>query len=150
MVLRALAIFSALVTLASLPCLIAWLVVGTDDSASRREDALRRAERRSAPPPADDMPPQPPRRRRSIERVAADLRRISGELRDGRPLSPLRREAGVAAYDELLREACAMLGIAEHLGELTGEGHLMDREIERVRVEAELEAAGLFLPTFIP
>ena len=45
------------------------------------------------------------------------------------------------AYDDRLSLACLELEIPQHLRELTG----VDLEIERVRVEGELEAAGLGL-----
>ncbi|BCJ43974.1 hypothetical protein GCM10010168_67770 [Actinoplanes ianthinogenes] len=82
------------------------------------------------------LPPVP------IEQLAYDLRRLGRERRS----SPLRwSEAGMAAllqaYDARLRLACACLGVTEHLQPLQG----VDREIERVRVESQLEAAGLAL-----
>ncbi|MFI5913648.1 hypothetical protein [Dactylosporangium sp. NPDC051541] len=45
------------------------------------------------------------------------------------------------AYDEGLHVACAELKVEEHLDELTG----IDLEVERLRVEGELERAGLVL-----
>jgi hypothetical protein len=45
------------------------------------------------------------------------------------------------AYDDRLRLASQCLGVAEHLQELDG----IDLEIERVRVEGVLQAAGLAL-----
>ena len=42
-----------------------------------------------------------------------------------------------------LRIACRELGIEEHLGELSD----MDLDIERVRVEGALQAAGIVLHT---
>ena len=44
-----------------------------------------------------------------------------------------------SAYDDRLGVACGQLGIEQHLGELTG----MDLDLERIRVEGLLEAAGL-------
>ncbi|MGC4804718.1 hypothetical protein [Micromonospora sp. DT233] len=80
--------------------------------------------------------------RRSLQQIAADLRIFAGHR-----AAPGRRaaiwHAGLLdAYDEHLRAACRCLGITEHLGELTG----VDRQIERVRVEGALHAAGLTLP----
>ena len=46
-------------------------------------------------------------------------------------------------YDDALIAACLCLGVAHHLGELTG----LDREIERLRVEGALIDAGLTLST---
>ena len=44
------------------------------------------------------------------------------------------------AYDRLLAQACDMLEIHH---DLAGEAHGMERDIERFRVEAELERAGV-------
>lgn len=77
-----------------------------------------------------------------IEQLAYDLRRLGRQRRSG----PLRSsEACMAAllqaYDARLRLACRCLGVTEHLQPLEG----VDREIERFRVESQLEAAGLAL-----
>ena len=91
---------------------------------------LRRAERRSAVPG-----------RRPVEVVAADLRRLSGQLAvvpSGAPL--VRWQALWAAYDEVLGEAAELLGVA-HVLETTPIG--TSRDIERLRVQAALEGAGL-------
>jgi len=132
-VLRALTVLVALVVLASLPCLIAWLIVGLDEMAYRAA-RLRRATRRRRTPKGED-PLGPP-----IEQIAADLRRLAGTLASSASSwSALRYEATQHAYDQLLRAACRALVIEEHIDELSG----VDREIERVRVEGELQAAGL-------
>ncbi|GIJ23497.1 hypothetical protein [Micromonospora lutea] len=83
--------------------------------------------------------------RRPLEQIAADLR----FLRRGRAggTRPAVWHNGVLdAYDDRLRLACRALGVSEHLAEVTG----LDRQIERVRVEAELDAAGLRLPAARP
>jgi hypothetical protein len=46
------------------------------------------------------------------------------------------------AYDQVLIQACQMLDIEHDLGAETAG---MEREIERIRVEAELERAGVVL-----
>jgi hypothetical protein len=76
-----------------------------------------------------------------IERLAADLRRLSASLLDPEPCSAVRRGAVVMAYDQTLRAACAALGIRQHLDELDG----LDRELERLLVEGRLETAGLII-----
>ncbi|HEX6968803.1 MAG TPA: hypothetical protein VF174_08355 [Micromonosporaceae bacterium] len=76
----------------------------------------------------------------SIEEIADDLRRLR-RLRLAAGTSRFHRELIGRAYDDRLRQACRCLGVAEHLDELDG----LDLEIERVRVEGELEAAGLML-----
>jgi hypothetical protein len=47
--------------------------------------------------------------------------------------------AVLRAYDEWLQVACGCLGISQHLSALDG----IDRQIERMRMEGELTAAGL-------
>ena len=110
--------------------------------ACRRRDALARAglalvrrldPRRPAPVPAG----------RPLEQVAGDVRRI-GQRFNG-PQAGLRYakyEGLRRAYDKVLAEACAALGI-EHLLTVLSPGDELDRE--RVRVERRLEAAGVRL-----
>ncbi|BCJ58902.1 hypothetical protein Jiend_23240 [Micromonospora endophytica] len=84
--------------------------------------------------------------RRSLEEVAADLRCLRGG-RPGRPGPAMVWHSSVLdAYDTRLRLACQALGITEHLTELAG----FDRQLERVRIEGELDAAGLRLPATRP
>ncbi|SCG58744.1 hypothetical protein GA0070213_106103 [Micromonospora humi] len=80
--------------------------------------------------------------RRPLEQLAVDLRRLGGHRLAAADRSVVWHGAVIEAYDERLRAACHALGIAEHLTELDG----VDREIERVRVEGLLHAAGLTLP----
>jgi hypothetical protein len=73
--------------------------------------------------------------------VAADIRRLAGQLARvpaGAPMT--RRRALAAAYDDVLGEAAAMLEIPHALGELP-EGRR--REVERLRLVAALADAGL-------
>ncbi|WP_243710296.1 hypothetical protein [Micromonospora sp. KC213] len=81
--------------------------------------------------------------RQPFEGVAADLRRLARHRLAAGGRSVVWHSSVMDAYDDRLRAACQALGIAEHLGELTG----VDREIERVRVEGMLARAGLVLPT---
>ncbi|WP_323373871.1 hypothetical protein [Plantactinospora alkalitolerans] len=78
----------------------------------------------------------------SFERIASDLRRLGGQRLGVAGRSRLWQNAVLEAYDDRLRLASRCLGVAEHLGDLDG----VDLEIERVRVEGELQAAGLILP----
>ncbi|RLP85560.1 MULTISPECIES: hypothetical protein [unclassified Micromonospora] len=80
--------------------------------------------------------------RRPLEQLAADLRRLGGQRLGGTGRSMVWHGAVVQAYDDRLRLACRALGVTEHLAELSG----VDQEIERVRVEGVLHAAGLTLP----
>ncbi|RZT82284.1 hypothetical protein EV382_5590 [Micromonospora violae] len=80
--------------------------------------------------------------RRPLEQLAADLRRLGGQRIGGTGRSMVWHSALLQAYDDRLRRACRALGVTEHLTELEG----VDQEIERVRVEGVLHAAGLALP----
>jgi hypothetical protein len=146
----------ALLSLVCLPALVAAILFADElihwfvaEGATRRTgwrqrrelDRLDRALRAMAGPdrldPTElDRPGGP-----AIEQVAADLRRLGGQRR-GRPArSGSAHGELLRAYDEQLRVASRYLGVVEHLADLDG----LDREIERVRVEGELEAAGLVL-----
>ena len=150
--LRALLILAVVSALATLPVLITLLLsVGWPGFLRRRRrlvapgGALSRRDRRrlarldkcfgTEPAPqfsSDTLP---------IEKVAADLRRLRRQRAGIAQRSPVWRAAIEDAYDDRLRLACQRLGIDEHLTELSG----FDREIERVRLEGELEAAGIAL-----
>ncbi|MEO3776633.1 hypothetical protein ABGB16_07235 [Micromonospora sp. B11E3] len=80
--------------------------------------------------------------RRSLQQIAADLRRFAGHRVNQGGRAVIWHPAVLDAYDRHLRAACRCLGLVEHLGELEG----VDREIERVRVEGLLDEAGLTLP----
>jgi hypothetical protein len=83
--------------------------------------------------PAPSCPP--------IERLAADLRRVRRILAEFPPGTPaIRRRATRQAYDALLVQACAAVDVPHRLDTLA-EG--VDREVERLRVEEALCAAGV-------
>ena len=139
---------AALVALLCVPCLLA-IAIFADVAIDRTERSMKQAAtrwrtRREAArlerstgiepghrrlrrpqihhqPPAEEAPAGPP-----FEQVAADLRRLARQR---------------AEVDERLRIACRELEIPEHLDALEG----IDLEIERLRVEGLLEAAGLSL-----
>ena len=78
--------------------------------------------------------------RRPLQRVAADLRRLTGELSmvpGG--VSAERRRDLLAAYDDVLMEAADLLQVPHRLRTEPP----ATRELERLRLLAELEAAGL-------
>lgn len=86
--------------------------------------------------PAPPAPAGPP-----IEALAADLKRLRAATRSVAPgTSLVRRNATLAAYDDALVQACLALGLPDTLTALPPG---TDREAERLRVEALLEAAGL-------
>jgi hypothetical protein len=105
--------------------------------AMRRAARAARSRARRAPQPG-----QSPTTRRPLQVVAADLRRLSRQIAlvpSGSPL--VRWQALWAAYDGVLVEAAEMLGV-EH--ELSGQPAVgVGRDVERVRVLAALEGAGL-------
>lgn len=78
--------------------------------------------------------------RRPLQRVAADLRRLTGELSmvpGG--LSAERRRDLLAAYDDVLMEAADLLQVPHRLRTEPP----ATRELERLRLLSQLEAAGL-------
>ncbi|MGH3648212.1 MAG: hypothetical protein ACRDTM_13690 [Micromonosporaceae bacterium] len=143
---RALTIFAALVALASLPCLIAIVVVGLDDLTYRTGGVVDKIRTLRIPgqAPGDWLAPQ---EEDSIEQIAADLRDLAAVLAvapdESDPGSAVRREAIRRAYETRLQDASRSLNIDEHLDDLAG----LDREIERLRIEGALQAEGLVLRT---
>lgn len=95
----------------------------------------------TAEPPLAGATGTPGWHRPGIERIAADLRRLNRQRRGVATRSVMWRKAILSAYDEQLRMASRCLGVVEYLDELSG----VDRDIERLRVEGELQAAGLYL-----
>jgi hypothetical protein len=151
-------VLAALVALLCLPCLLA-LAIFADVAMISAERSVRRVSRRwrtrreavrlerstgLAPPrwllrlrpPVDTPPAGPP-----FEQVAADLRRLARQRAELASRSPVWFAALHRAYDERLRIACRELEIPEHLHGLEG----VDLELERLRVEGALAAAGLSL-----
>ena len=101
----------------------------------RRRAAVRRMRRQPQPQPVTTT-------RRPIQVVAADLRRLSRQLAlvpSGSTL--VRWKALWAAYDGVLVEASEMLEVPHELREQPVAG--VARDVERVRVLAALEGAGL-------
>jgi biopolymer transport protein ExbB/TolQ len=77
-----------------------------------------------------------------IEQLAADLRRLRAILGTDAHRSAAHQMGNRLAYDKLLMQVCQMLEI-EH--DLEGDSIGFERDIERIRVEAELERAGVIL-----
>jgi hypothetical protein len=80
--------------------------------------------------------------KRPLQVVAADLRRLSRQLAlvpSGSTL--VRWKALWVAYDGVLAEAAEMLEVPSHLAEQPPAG--VARDVERVRLLAALESAGL-------
>jgi hypothetical protein len=139
---------SALVTLLGIPCAVT-AVRRADDLARRRlwarrceadNRALRDLDR--ALQGVDPSEIIAALRGPSIDQIENDLRRLNHVRRTSQAVeSRSWRDAVDRAYDLRLCLACECLGLAAHLGPLDG----MDRELERLRVEEELRAAGLTL-----
>lgn len=77
-----------------------------------------------------------------IERLGADLRRLRHLIQHSEHQSASQQEALRKAYDSVLIDTCQMLDI-EHELDLPTAG--IERDIERVRVEANLETRGIVL-----
>ena len=75
-----------------------------------------------------------------LEQVVADLRRLRSVVGQDATRSAAHQMGNRLAYDRLLAQACQMLEIEHELGR---ESVGLDRDIERVRVEAELERVGV-------
>jgi hypothetical protein len=146
----------AILTLLCLPAIVAAIVCADEllEQAARamRHARLNRRERRAISrldrsigpviAPVELTVPDD-QERPTIEQIAADLDRLGRQRLGIAQRSQLWQTAVLRAYDEQLRLACGCLGISQHLTELAG----VDLEIERVRVEGELQAAGMVLPT---
>jgi hypothetical protein len=79
-----------------------------------------------------------------IERLAADLRRLRAAIASDEHRSAAHQMGNRLAYDRVLVQACTMLGIEHELDEETSG---IERDIERLRVEADLESAGVVIST---
>jgi hypothetical protein len=138
---------TTLLALLCLPCVVA-VVVCADELAARRFwtgtgrqeiHALRCLEREFS---TGRLEPQLPVGELSIDELVVELRRLDRQRRSSPTVHSAAWLAAVLrAYDQRLTLASRALGIAEHLAQLDG----MDRDIERVRIEELLRAAGLRL-----
>jgi hypothetical protein len=79
-----------------------------------------------------------------IEQLAADLRRLRSAIAADEHRSAAHQMGNRLAYDRVLVQACDMLGM-EH--ELDQETSGIERDIERLRVEADLESVGVVIST---
>ena len=137
----------ALLMLLVLPCLLV-LAVSSNEAAVRgrigvrRTRDMRRLNRKIHQPPCLYNIAASRQRLPAIEQIAAELRRLDRQRRGGPTQESERWSAAVhEAYDNWLLVACRRLEVPEQLAILDG----TDRDIERVRVEGALEAAGLVL-----
>ena len=116
------------------------IVNAVHDLLSGRSDEHLGRRRPSNPVESCDAAPH--LRGRPVEQLAADLRRLRVAVASDRRRSATHQLANRVAYDHLLMQACQMLDIAHELGKNTAGP---ERDIERIRVEAELERAGIVL-----
>ena len=126
-----------IMVLVPIGCVLLWdLLAGRwDESITRlRERQITAAEHRRTLRALRRMHGVP------LERLAADLRRLREVVRADEHRSAAQQLGNRLAYDQILIQACLMLEI-EH--ELSQETTGMERDIERFRVEAELERAGV-------
>ena len=79
---------------------------------------------------------------RPLEQLVADLRRLRKAVATDEHRSAAKQFGDRIAYDYVLGQLCEMVGIQHQLDEETA-GH--ERDLERFRVEAELERAGIVL-----
>lgn len=77
-----------------------------------------------------------------VERLGADLRRLRLLIQHSEHHSATQQEALRQAYDAVLADTCRMLSV-EHELDLPTAG--IERDIERVRIEAILESRGIVL-----
>lgn len=131
------AVAVAIMVLVPIACVLSYdFIAGRWDetlSAWREERQMKRVHRRNvkALRHQQGLP---------LEQVVADLRRLRLVVGQDAHRSAAHQMGNRLAYDRLLSQACDMLEI-EH--ELTVESSGMERDIERVRVEAELERVGV-------
>ena len=134
-VLGALAV--AMMVLVPIGCVLLWdLLAGRwDESITRfRERQINAAEHRRTVRALRQIHGAP------LERLAADLRRLREVVRADAHRSAAQQLGNRLAYDQILMQACSMLEIEHELSETTSG---IERDIERLRVEAELERAGV-------
>lgn len=123
-----------LVLAAVAPVLIVYVVLRADRIGDAVVRGLRRCRLLPArrPAPSSLVP---------VERIAADLCRLSTAIRDvPRGVSCARHRGLIAAYDEVLAAGALALDVPHALADLPLG---MDRDLERLRVEGALQAAGL-------
>lgn len=120
---------------ATFPVLLVWVVLHMGMIGRAVVRVLRRL--RIVPPPKP--PPPPPRV--PLERIAADLCRLSTAIRDVPPEASRARKHGLLlAYDDVLGKAALALDVPQSLPALKLG---LDRDLERLRVEQALRDGGL-------
>jgi hypothetical protein len=117
---------------AASPIVMIWVLVRVIPAAvDRVTDAVARRN----PPDRDRISPLP------LELVVSQLRRLRRELRDAPPTTIVRAHALAAAYDDVLLDACHLVGVDAPLADADE----AERPFARLLTEAALEAAGIAL-----
>ena len=120
---------------ATCPVLLVWVVLHLGGVGRGALTVLRWCW--LVPPPKPDPGPA----RRPLEAIVADLRRLATALRDvPRGVSRARHNGILLAYDDVLGDAALALDVPHALADLPLG---LDRDLERLRVEAALRTAGL-------
>jgi len=117
-------------------------VIGYDVVAGRWDESLKawRMRRQLAREHKRDLRALRQQKGIPLEQVVADLRRLRMVVGKDAARSAAHQMGNRLAYDRLLAQACQMLEIEHELGR---DSVGLDRDIERVRVEAELERVGV-------
>jgi hypothetical protein len=136
----------AIVIMAGLPILI---LFGQDTAARRLGRTLRTIKGRAAERTFEErlehhrnVRALKNQRGMPIERLGADLRRLRHLIQHSEHHSATQQEALRRAYDSALADTCRMLAIEHELDRPTAG---IERDIERVRIEANLELRGIVL-----
>jgi hypothetical protein len=78
---------------------------------------------------------------RPLEQLVEDLRRLRTTVDNDHHRSATRQLGDQLAYDQVLVQLCRMVGVEQRLAQLAGH----EKDVERMRAEAELERAGIVL-----
>jgi ABC-type phosphate transport system auxiliary subunit len=133
------AIAVSIMVLVPICCVLAWdLLVGRWDTAIQRWRERRVADAAHR----QGVRALKTQRGVPLEQLAADLRRLRALLGKDEHRSAAHQMGNRLAYDRLMIQICEMLDIEHELGE---NSMGVERDIERFRVEAELERAGVVL-----
>ena len=114
----------------ALPLIVVELLTNPKKLARWGEPVQRLIHRRTPEAPAGP----------ALEKLAVEIRRLGDVLADPRPISAVRWIGVQRAYDESLIRACQALDIPHQLDVAD-----RDSNLERLRIEAELQEAGLVL-----
>lgn len=113
--------------------------------AAGNTDRMGRADEPAPAGRSEDCPdiarPRPARGE-PIEELSADLRRIRGRICTSDHLSATHQIALRKAYDQALMDTCELLETDHELEQHTVG---IERDLERLRVEADLEGRGIVL-----